>query len=377
MAPTVRSMFPATLCIAFAIQIGTVTPQQVVNGYVIEAAAAYERSCASASTLLATVRELCRAPTPEHLETARAAWCRARADYGLTEVYRYGDGPIDARRGGVETFVNAWPADEAYIEPETPDARTGIIADRARYPLLARAVLREHNQRGGETNVCTGWHAIEFMLWGRDASEAGPGSRPASDFVDGTPNADRRREFLLEITTLLCEDLAKVSDAWKPGTDNHRARFVANQPRALRSMFIGPALLASYEMAGERLTVALETRDQEEEPSCFSDTTDADFKADLGGIERVLRGTNGQPGLIDLVRTRNAAQADALADALANAVSAVQAMPHPFDAAVRASDETAQRKAMVAAQQALERLGAQVSASAKTLDIELPTEPRG
>ncbi|NBV65255.1 MAG: hypothetical protein EBR71_12485, partial [Planctomycetes bacterium] len=62
---------------------------------------------------------------------------------------------------------------------------------------------------------------------------------------------------------------------------------------------------------------------------------------------------------------------------LANAVSAVQAMPHPFDAAVRASDETAQRKAMVAAQQALERLGAQVSASAKALDIELPTEPRG
>jgi putative iron-regulated protein len=238
-------------------------------------------------------------------------------------------------------------------------------------------VLREHNQRGGETNVCTGWHAIEFMLWGRDTSDTGPGCRPASDFIDGTPNADRRREFLLEITTLLCEDLAKVSDAWKPGTDNHRARFVANQPRALRAMFIGPALLASYEMAGERLSVALETRDQEEEPSCFSDTTDADFKADLGGIEHVLRGTNGQPGLIALVRTRDAAQADALAAALDGAVVAVQAMPHPFDAAIRASDETAQRKSMVAVQRALERLGTQVSASARTLDIQLPTEPHG
>ena len=376
-APKVPGMFPATLCIAFAIQIGTVTPQQVVNGYAAEAAAAYERSCASASTLLAAVHELCRVPTQENLAAARTAWCRARTDYGMTEVYRYGDGPIDARRGGVETFLNAWPVDEAYIEPERADARTGIIADRVHYPLLARAVLREHNQRGGETNVCTGWHAIEFMLWGRDTSEAGPGCRPVSDFVDGTPNADRRREFLLEITTLLSEDLVKVSDAWKPGADNHRSRFVANQPRALRSMFIGPALLASYEMAGERLTVALETRDQEEETSCFSDTTDADFKADLGGIERVLRGTNGQPGLIDLVRTRHAAQADALAAALDNALGAVQAMPHPFDAAVRAGDETSLRKAMVAAQQALERLGTQVSASAKALDIELPTEPRG
>lgn len=351
---------------------------QVIRVYV-EGASARSRDAVEASRLLlAAVKALCEAPGDSTLRDARLAWCAARKSYGRTEVYRFGDGPIDRRRDGVETFVNAWPVDENCIEPADPQATTGIIRDRARYPVLARAVVREHNQRGGETHVCTGWHAIEFMLWGRDADATGPGARPASDFVDGAaPNADRRREYLLEITTLLTEDLQRVASAWGRGDGPHAAALEASPQRALRAMCIGPALLAGFEMSGERLAVPLETRDQEEEHSCFSDSTDDDFKANIEGIVLVLRGPDSGPGLIDLVRASDATRADALSAALQSAEVAVAAMPHPFDASIREPDEGPRRQAMRAAMLALERLGEQVSLSAGALGIRLPTEPQG
>ena len=378
-----RLLLLLTLPVLSLSMTGDVAPSpalrdQVIAAYASTAASSYREAADTARVLLDRVKALVAAPDEATLAAAREAWCAARRPYEATEVYRYGDGPIDRKRGGVENFVNAWPVDENYIEPAERPARTGIIADRSRYPVLARAVLREHNQRGGETNVCTGWHAIEFMLWGRDTSETGPGDRPASDFVSGTtPHAERRREYLLEITTMLHEDLQGVAAAWQPGPGSHREKFVSDPARALRAMFIGPALLTGFEMAGERLAVALESHDQEEEHSCFSDTTDADFKSDMRGVVTVLRGVEKMTGLIDLVRSVDAAQAAALEKALDETVVAVNAMPHPFDASIRAPDTSPQHAAMVSAMHALERLSEQVSASARALGVMLPTQPQG
>jgi putative iron-regulated protein len=357
-----------------------------VRRYAEIVSAEYAHTLRSAESMRAAIRAFCDSPTEAGLSRARESWIAARDSYGRTEAFRFGNGPIDTRRGGVETFVNAWPVDEAYIEPADREARTGIIRDSARYPALGRAILRLHNQRGGETNVCTGWHAIEFMLWGADLSDDGPGARPVGDFVDAaSPYAARRREFLLEVTDMLCEDLAKLDRAWagdagggsaSEGGDgqgaNHRARFIAD-PRALRAILIGPALLAGFEMSGERLAVALETRDQEEEHSCFSDTTDRDFKANIRGIALVVRDS----GAIEVVRGRDAARAQSLTAALDAAETAVDAMPAPFDRAMRAADGDPARKRLVAALEALEVLGEELDAAARLLGYELPAEPQG
>ena len=42
------------------------------------------------------------------------------------------------------------------------------------------------NQVSDEADVTTGWHAIEFLLWGQDLSADGPGNRPYTDYVAGT-----------------------------------------------------------------------------------------------------------------------------------------------------------------------------------------------
>ena len=347
--------------------------RRCVERYATVVAGEYADARRAADEMRAAIAAFCDTPTDGGLSRAREAWTSAREVYGRTEAFRFGNGPIDSRRGGMETFVNAWPVDESYIEPADPAARTGIIRDSARYPALGRAILRLHNQRGGETNVCTGWHAIEFMLWGVDRSEAGPGDRASSDFTDSASEyAPRRREFLLEVTDMLCEDLARLEAAWAPGAENHRRRFVED-PRALRAILIGPALLAGFEMSGERLAVALETRDQEEEHSCFSDTTDRDFKANLRGIALVLR----DAGVLEVIRATDPARAASLEAALESARTAVDAIPSPFDRAMRAPDDDPRRQRLVAALESLERLGEELDAAARSCGFELPAEPQG
>ncbi len=351
--------------------------KSAVSAYAAHVHAEYAASRALAERMRAAIRAFCAEPTDEGLARARETWVVARETYGRTEVFRFGDGPIDTTRGGIETFINAWPVDESYIDSVDASEAGGIVGNPERYPSLGRAVVRLLNQRGGETNVCTGWHAIEFMLWGQDLSETGPGARPASHFVDGkAPFAERRREYLLEITDMLCEDLERLEKAWAPDTDNHRRRFVAEPDRAMRSIVTGASLLVGFEMSGERLAVPLETRDQEEEHSCFSDTTHIDFTANIKGVDAALRGRGG-PGVIDVVRTVDSERAATLAAALSAAYRTVHEMPVPFDVGMRAADGSPERAKMQAALEALETLGEEIALAGRALGWSLPTEPTG
>ena len=141
-------------------------------------------------------------------------------------------------------------------------------------------------------------------------------------------------------------------------------------------MLCGVALLSGFEMSGERLAAALESRDQEQEHSCFSDTTDRDFKAGLEGIARVLRGANDD-GVIAVVRERDGAAGQALVRALAHAETCMQAMPNPFDAAIQSSESSPERGRLVAIMESLESLSEATTAAARALGYTLPTEPQG
>ena len=360
-----------------ATEVGSTAIDRCVTAHAAMVERSYAATAEAARRMRAAIEAFCAAPSQEGLERARTSWIAARELYGTTEAFRFGNGPIDSTRGGVETFVNAWPVDESYIDAVDGAAAPGIIANPAKYPSVGKAILRVHNQRGGETNVCTGWHAIEFLLWGQDRSTTGPGDRLFRDFVDGaTDHADRRREFLLEVTDLLCEDLAKLESAWADRPGSYRGRFVADRQAALRSMLCGVALLSGFEMAGERLAAALESRDQEQEHSCFSDTTDRDFKAGLEGIALVLRGANDD-GVIAIVRERDAVAAESLGRALGHAEACMQAMPHPFDAAIQASESGEERRRLVAIMESLESLSESTTAAARVLGYTLPTEPQG
>ena len=139
----------------------------------------YDASIASAEQVQAAVAAFVAAPTAETLAAAKQAWLTARDDYLPTEAFRLYGGPIDNPKTGLEGQINAWPLDEAYIDGVADDPEVGHRQQRR--PTTRRSpsdVLVEANEEGGETNISTGWHAIEFLLWGQDTDRRP--ARPAS-----------------------------------------------------------------------------------------------------------------------------------------------------------------------------------------------------
>jgi putative iron-regulated protein len=309
--------------------------QSVVDHYAAGVHAAYEASLESASELDVAIDAFLEVPTDETLEAAKQAWLAARDDYGLTEAFRFYGGPIDNEADGPEGLINAWPLDEAYIDYVEGDAQAGVVNDPETYPTIDAELLTSLNEQGGEANISTGWHAIEFLLWGQDLSTGGPGDRPVTDYTTAD-NADRRGTYLAVTSDLLVEHLTGLVEAWAPDADNYRAEFVAGEPvDALTMIVTGIGELTRGELAGERMYVAYEQRSQEDEHSCFSDNTTADLLANAHGIDMVLTGVYPGgvegPGLLSLFESADADAAATLRDAVDTSLANLEAIPAPFD----------------------------------------------
>ncbi|QIM53301.1 imelysin family protein [Hydrogenophaga crocea] len=317
------------------------TPASVAAHYATLVHANYEDTLNAAKALQDAVKALTAAPSQANLDAARKAWLAAREFYGQTEAFRFYGGPID-NDNGPEGRLNAWPMDESYVDAVQGKANAGIVNNRKQ--AITKKALSALNEKGGEENIATGWHAIEFMLWGQDLSETGPGNRSFEDFVDGkAPNADRRRQYLNVVTELLVDDLGTLVKAWAPNAkNNYRARFEKGGNESLRKMFVSLGSLSRGELAGERLEVALASQDQEDEHSCFSDNTHRDAVANAKGIENVWLGryvradgsTLQGPSLRDLVNAKDAAVASKTSQQIRTSVESAEAIPAPFDRAI-------------------------------------------
>lgn len=303
------------------------TPRAAIETYAAIAHAVYEDAYRGGVELQQAVEAFLASPGAATHEAAKQAWLRARIPYGQSEVFRFGNPNVDEWEGR----VNAWPLDEGLIdyvaggyeyEESNPHATANIIAGTE---AITIDLLRGYHERdGSEANVATGYHAVEFLLWGQDFNHRPDdrGLRPYTDYVSGegcsNGNCERRREYLRRVTELLVADLAAMAADWAPQSDNqpgnYRARFLQQEPvDALRAMFFGMGSLSLGELAGERMNVALLAGAQEDEQSCFSDNTHSDIENNLRGIRNVylgeyLRGDGAivsGPGLSELVRRKS------------------------------------------------------------------------
>ena len=339
--------------------------------------ASYAASLASAEELDVAIDSFVADPTDATLEAAKSAWLAARDDYGPTEAFRFYGGPIDDEETGKEGLINAWPLDEAYIDYVEGNPEAGIINDPETYPTIDAELLVSLNEDGGETNISTGWHAIEFLLWGQDLSADGPGERRADDYA-AAPNADRRGTYLVVSSDLLVEHLAELEAAWAPDAENYRAEFEAlESDEALRMMITGIGELSRGELAGERMNVAYAERSQEDEHSCFSDNTTNDIINNARGIEMVL--TASYPGgvtgtsVLDLVAEADEELAEQLGAEVAASVAAVTAIPAPFDQhlADGVSDDEPGRQAILTGIELLEAQTDTIVAAADVVGVTI------
>lgn len=348
----------------------------VVRHYANLAHATYDDALAGVRRLGAEVETFLTRPSESGLTRVRLAWIDARRPYLQTEAFRFYDGPIDE----VEGFINAWPIDENLIDYVADDAEAGIINEPEIYPSITAELITGLNEKRGERSITTGFHAIEFLLWGQDQSAAGPGERSAEDYVS-RKNAARRCTYLRVATQLLIDHLRQVAAAWAPGqSNNYRVQFIAMESdAAIGRILKGLGSLSGPELVGERLTVAYQTKEQEDEHSCFSDTTHLDLEYDALGIENIYFGhymrTDGSkisgPAIHDLLRKEHPGLADKLDGEITASVLAVRAIPKPFDQAVLGEDTSPGRRAVRQAIQAFQAQSDTIAKAAAVLNIPL------
>ena len=326
----------------------------MLKTYADIALAGYEDSLATARTLDEAIDALVAAPSAETLAAARAAWRAARVPYQQTEAFRFGNPIVDDWEGR----VNAWPLDEGLID--YVDAAYGSESDvNAFYtvniiandtvsvggetiaaPEITPQVIRSLHEVGGvEANVATGYHAIEFLLWGQDlnGTGAGAGDRPHTDFDPANctgGHCDRRIQYLTAASDLLQSDLEEMVANWAED-GAARAALVDGDPNAgLTAILTGLGSLSYGELAGERMKLGLMLHDPEEEHDCFSDNTFNSHYYDAQGIVNVYGGryerVDGSvvegPGIADLVAAKDAAVAGEITGKLDATMAALTAL---------------------------------------------------
>ncbi|QDQ27446.1 iron-regulated protein [Chitinimonas arctica] len=351
------------------------TPTTVAAQYALIVHASYEDALAGAKQLQQSIDTFLAAPSAETLKAARDTWLASREWYGQTEAYRFASGPIDSE-DGPEGQINSWPMDEVYVDYVKGKPKAGLINNPKL--KLNRELLLAANQKGGEENVSTGWHAIEFLLWGQDLNQKGPGDRQFTDFVDGkAANADRRRTYLKLVTDLLVDDMASMVKAWAPDADNYRAKFVKDED-ALKKMLTGIGVLSRGELAGQRMEVALATKSQEDEHSCFSDNTHRDIVVDAVGIQNVWEGrykrADGSelsgPSLRELVAAKDAKIAAKTSADMAQSVKLANEIQAPFDQEIIGGNNAPGRKRVRVVIDALKAQANDLVQAAKVLGIK-------
>ncbi|MGH6912205.1 MAG: imelysin family protein [Geminicoccales bacterium] len=338
----------------------------VVATYANIAHAMYQDALTEAEQLRAAIGRLAESPGDATLADARAAWLAARVPYQQTEAYRFGNPIVDDWEGR----VNAWPLDEGLIdyvaasygdESDVNDHYTATVIAHEQItasgqPLDASTIdadlLRSlHEIDEVEANVATGYHAIEFLLWGQDLNGTGPGAgeRPATDFDAANctgGNCDRRVAYLTTAADMVVADLEEMVGHWAEGGEA-RAAVEGDPDDGLRAMLTGLGSLSYGELAGERMQLGLLLHDPEEEHDCFSDNTHNSHYYDIVGMLAVYDGryqrVDGSvvegPSLAGLVAAADPELAKSMQDALDATLADARVLKDTADSGKMAYDQ--------------------------------------
>lgn len=290
-----QSVAASLLMASGSVFAANVTKEQVVEHYADVAHAVFADSLTTAQSLEKSIEAFLANPTAEKFQQVKQAWLESRVPYQQSEVFRFGNAVVDDWEGQ----LNAWPLDEGLIDYVSSEyqyelgnegANANIVANKQLtigattldVAKITPELIADLNEVGGsEANVASGYHAIEFLLWGQDlnGTNAGAGARAYTDFVVGenctNGNCDRRGDYLKAAAELLVQDLEWMEKQWSADVKgNYREELINDSAdKGLRKMLFGMGSLSLGELAGERMKVALEANSTEDEHDCFSDNT--------------------------------------------------------------------------------------------------------
>jgi putative iron-regulated protein len=368
---TCATQFVAASAIALAASCapalaGPPATKDIMKNYGDMAEAMYGDALAKAKDLDTSIDAFLAAPNAETLAAARAAWKASRVPYMQTEGFRFGNKIVDDWEGE----VNSWPLDEGLIDyvdkasygdtkEENPLYTANVIANKKirlgpkmlDASKIDKALIAKLNSAlDVEANVGTGYHAIEFLLWGQDLHGTGPGAgeRPASDYDLKNcthENCDRRRDYLKAASGLLVDDLAEMVDDWKPDGKARKALAAGDDGVQLSTILTGLGSLSYGELAGERMKLGVLLHDPEEEHDCFSDNTHNSHYYDQVGMMEIWNGKYdgvtpvSGPSIAELARDKAPDAAKRVDDAIAVTLEKIKAIKTKADSGEMAYDQ--------------------------------------
>ncbi|WP_136467394.1 imelysin family protein [Flagellimonas onchidii] len=375
----------------------SITQAEVIANHANIVYQSYLDSYNAALTMQTAINDFVDNPTQEGFDAAKEAWLAAREPYGQTEAYRETNSPVDVDESGSSPWgignegqMNAWPIDESYIDYVAVGTEShagdyaSIISDAN--ITIDEATLAQLNEEENDKSISTGWHAVEFLLWGQDntsPSDDLPGQREFTDYTTAD-NADRRGEYLKVSTSLLINDLKDLVDTWNTGGAYRTIFEDLDEAVALKQLINGAFFIAGDELSAERMIAPVDSTDgidnsgQEDEHSCFSDNTHRDIFANTAGVYNVVFGKYGDisgSSFYDLVKQEDEAQAAKLKEAADEAIAKVNIIANnaqPFDFLITQESSTdATFGPVMQAVVALQTWGDEISASASVIGINL------
>lgn len=388
----------------------TTTPKNseanMITAYANIAYANYNDALSDAKKLQLAIDVFVANPTETTMQNAKDAWLESRESYGQTEIFRLSNGPIDAedgwvakKYGALEGQLNAWPLDENMIDYtiNAKGAKTSgnIIDTKGSFnpggeesssvdvSTITVDAITDLNENGGEANVASGYHVIEFILWGQDQDYSNflkdgitngaltAGQRPLTDFTKDT-NADRRKAYLQAASQKIVNDLTVIAQAWEKGdATNYRAAILNKNSDASKNIaaedaykdiFAGMGVFIKSELANERIAVAVLTPSEEDEHSCFSDNTHRDIVTNYQGFKNILMGTyNDVDYGVAPIDAMNAADKEEILKLMAKIETKIESIDtiaktsRHFDYQIRPNDS--QAKVIVKLKNELRKLG--------------------
>lgn len=392
------------------------TEHSLLLSYANIANANYADGLSDAKALQSALQIFAANPSATTLANAKAAWLISRESYGTSEIFRLSNGPIDAEDGWVanaygsrEGQLNAWPLDENMID-YTINAKgemthgniidsTGMFntggeeSTAVDITTISEDAISALNENGGDANVASGYHAVEFLLWGQDQDYSNfvkdsvthgalsAGQRPLSDFT-ADKNAPRRLAYLKTASAKIVSDLSMVASAWAKNVSSdcsvnargcYRAALLGQLEgadasknldfkEAEKTIFAAMGVFIKSEVANERIAVAVLTPSEEDEHSCFSDNTHRDIATNYQGFKNILMGT--YKGVDYGAAPIDAMEADAKTDIMAliskietkiASIDAIAKTSRHFDYQIQPNDP--QAKVIVKLKNELRKLG--------------------
>ena len=403
----------------------TMKSKSILSSYANLALANYTDTLNDAIALEKAIDLFSSNPTAANFANAKKAWLLSRESYGQTEIFRLANGPIDAEEGWVadtygalEGQLNAWPLDENMID-YTIDANgaktSGNIIDTigsfnpggedaqiVNVQTITEEALSSLNENGGDANVSTGYHAIEFLLWGQDQDYSNflkdsvtngaltAGQRPLSDFTTAK-NANRRLAYLKASASKVVNDLKTVKSAWEKDVNGKNGLYQAalqgnlnnsnaskniESKVALKQIIAGMGVFIKSELANERIAVAVLTPSEEDEHSCFSDNTHRDILNNYLGFRNVLtstyKGKKFGPSLLDSLNDNEKTKVLSLMKSIEekiNNIDEVAKTKEHFDYQIKST--SSQSKVIVKLKNEMRKLGDEMVNVAKANGIDL------